>query len=74
MAIDDIANSANGPRQVSVSGMGESSEHSLPDQIAFDRYQRATNAQGLRGFFGCIVRKMRKPGAVYHHGREGNLS
>jgi len=61
-----------GPKKVSVAGMGESEEHSLADQIALDRYNRANQAGAVRGkFFGVRVTKFRPHGAVFPPGNRG---
>lgn len=61
-----------GPKKVAVAGLGESEEHSLPDQIARDRYLRANQAGSTPGgFFGIRRVKFRPHGTVLPPGREG---
>ena len=72
MADSQISDTDPGPKQVSVAGMGESQEHSLPDQIARDRYIRSNQAGAVPGgFFGIRRCKFRPHGAVLPPGRNG---
>jgi hypothetical protein len=48
---------------------GSMSQHSLPDQIAADRYQKAAAAQAAGGL-GIKLFKIRRPGAMDLRDRE----
>ena len=61
---NEISATSPGPKQIAVAGMGSSEEHSLPDQIARDRYIRANKAGKMGGFFGVRRCKFRPHGAV----------
>ena len=59
---ESIASSATGPKRVQVTGMGESEEHNLADQIAAAKYTaNARAANGANGF-GLRFVKMNPPG------------
>lgn len=60
---DSVVTSANGPRAVSVAGMGSSEEHSLPDQIAAAKF-RPLNATRKRVGAGIRFGKFIAGGAV----------
>jgi hypothetical protein len=51
----------------------ESVEHSLPDQIALDRYMRANRARRRRGA-GVTFQKLVPHGAVLPAGRNPNVT
>jgi hypothetical protein len=57
--LPSIATNAAAPKSAS-GDSGSMSQHSLPDQIAADRYQKAAAAPGL----GIRLLKIRRPGAV----------
>jgi len=56
-----LAANATGPQSVSVDGTS-TTEFSLPDQIAADKYLRANRARRRPGL-GVIFRKILPPGA-----------
>lgn len=60
--LQSIQDSAAGPASISIDGQS-TSEHPLPDQIAADKYVRATNAFKKAGS-GILFQKLRPHGAV----------
>jgi len=59
---ESIASSATGPKRVQVTGMGESEEHNLKDQIEAAKYTaNARTANGANGF-GLRFVKLNPPG------------
>ena len=58
---NEIRENASGPKQASVDGVTVH-QHSLPDQIAADRYLASKDAMKKKGL-GAILRKLVPPGA-----------
>lgn len=71
MATTNIDTSAAGPAEIRVEGMGQSREHSLPDQIAADRYSKAEAAAASNTLAGVRFFRIKRGGAVnLHRGNE----
>lgn len=60
---DSIVTSATGPKRVRVEGMGESEEHSLPDQIAAAKFRPPAAIRSRVGA-GIKVTQMTPGGAA----------
>lgn len=61
--IESIETNAESPAKVTIDG-NTAEQHSLPDQIEFDRYQRSVNATKNKKGLGISLRRMKPPGTV----------
>jgi hypothetical protein len=59
-------NASPGPKSIIVEGMGASTEHSLPDQIELDKYNRANAAAKSGSYFGIRRAKFIPHGSVFN--------
>jgi hypothetical protein len=66
-----VANSANGPAEISVAGMGSSKEHGLKDQLAVLTALAATAAGSRAGIRRVGIRVSSPTGLRFHVPEDG---